>query len=230
MTSGFIGTSAATCAAVATTPLYIAWTKAQLSMPLSRITRELCCMAGAREVFQVAKTVFPMTLRHSVAYIGVVNMSAASLAHTELSSFSRGCIAGGISALVETLATAGASRDVVTKIRHSPHQQATIKKLLYERFKKESPERKGQLKIAITHYLRAMLVTLLKNSMANSLTIGFTFYIKDKLEKHNSGSQWNAPAAGMLGALCASPFFMPAVVLQTKTFALLRIKPNYTKL
>lgn len=218
--SGFIGTSAACVAAFSTTHFQMAWTQKQLNnAPLPQIIRGFFCLAGVKKFFQVTQTSLPMTLRHSVAFIGTTKVVAELLADKNLSSFSTGIIAGGVSAVVETAVTAGASREIVKKLNDSAHRETTGKKLLYQYLKEQSPETKHQLMRAMKYYRRTIQVTLLKNMIANPLTIGCVFYFKGELEKRNPGSQWNPALAGMLGPLVASPCFMPFVVLQTKTFA-----------
>jgi len=225
MRQGAIGMVSGVIANTVTTPLYIAWTKKQFekSMPTFRIFREIASFSGLKENLKVIKVNFPMSLRHALGFFTVVNTSMVYLEKTSYPSFIKGLFAGGISAIPETVLTYNATRKIVDIVGSNKTKKSRQLQILLFSMRalcdKSYAEKKPSLKLELQRNKRTFGVTLLKNGAANSLTMAFGYYFKEKLEEYQPGRIYNSALAGALGAAVASPFFMPFVVVQTVTLS-----------
>lgn len=221
---GGVGIVSGVAANTLTTPGYVAWTKRQLNMRTLQIFREMLCVAGAKELINVGRKNFTMSVLHSSAYFSVVRAFMLYLEPTEYSQFTKGCMAGLASSFTETIATTRLSWMIATMANNNKanqpkyNEKQLLSYFMRSQFFENTAEKESLFKLEFQRYRRALLVTQLKNGLANPTTMGIAYGCKVKLDHYHPGSRYNAFLAGVLGGFIASPFFIWAVVLQTYTF------------
>lgn len=189
-----LGTMANIFSTYLTLPLQYIFTQKQLhpQNPYIYLVRDTFSFSGLKNVYQQSANALKMAPKQSVAYLGV-SMTAFTIFQQD-EPLVRGIKAGLLSATAESIVTARDLQKIISGWNHADIHGVDKR----------------------TIYFRSLQATLMKNVLANPITLAFYLYAYEQLKaKTGSTSPIVSALAGMISAMLAAPIIAPLSTVQT---------------